>query len=53
MNVIISLLFIVAVAYGYIANIVSLMTVSEVWVVSIARILGIFFVPLGVFIGYF
>jgi hypothetical protein len=53
MGFIISLLFIVAVIYGYVANIVSLMTNHEAVVVSVTRAIGIFVMPLGVFLGYF
>jgi hypothetical protein len=52
-GVLFSLGIIAAIVYGYVANIISLMTVNESVVVSILRFVGIFFVPIGVFIGYF
>ena len=52
MGVIFGFLFTLAVVYGYIANIVFLVSHNEVVGLSIARAAGIFVVPLGVILGY-
>jgi len=46
--------FIVAAAYGWIANIVTLVHVinNPITALTVARIAGIFVVPLGVVLGY-
>ena len=44
---------IIASLYGYINNILSLVLDVETTGIMIGRVIGIFFAPLGVFLGYF
>lgn len=46
-------IFLLLVAYGYLANILFLITRDETFGLSIARAVGIFIAPLGTVLGFF
>jgi len=53
LGILAALAIIVGFIYGYIANIVSLVTQNEATGMMIGRVIGIFVAPLGVVLGYF
>ena len=53
MKYIVWAIFLLMIAYGYIANIVQLVTQNEAVGLSIARAVGIFAAPLGIILGFF
>lgn len=48
-----ALAMIVAIIYGYVANVYSLVTQNEAFGMMIGRVVGIFVAPIGIVLGYF